>query len=221
MAARSKKRRPAARRRPAPDKSATTSRARVRASARRPGTARKQPPPSSPPAVEAERQAPRPTTEAQQAAFLGAYASVGVVTAACKLVGVDRQRHYEWLADQEKYPDYEKRFKDAHEQACDRLEAEAVRRAVQGWDEPVYQMGALVGTKRMYSDRMLELMLKARRPGTFRDRQSVEHTGKDGGPIETKNVTPIDLTKLTDEELDMLERIVGLPKTAAPADAGR
>jgi hypothetical protein len=40
------------------------------------------------------------------------------------------------------------------------LEAEARRRAVQGWDEPVFHQGRKVGTIRKYSDRMLEILLK-------------------------------------------------------------
>jgi transcriptional regulator with XRE-family HTH domain len=42
--------------------------------------------------------------------------------------------------------------------------------------------------------------LKNRRPGEWRDKQDIEHTGKDGGPIEQK--TTLDLSKLTDEQLE-------------------
>lgn len=130
----------------------------------------------------------RARTLAQQALFLKHFAHGGVVTEAAQAAGVSRQRHYEWLADPEKYPDYEERFKDAHEQACDRLEREAIRRGADGWDEPVYQGGKKVGLVRRHSDRMLELVLKARLPDKYRERQSVEHSGPGGGPIEQRVV---------------------------------
>lgn len=42
--------------------------------------------------------------------------------------------------------------------------------------------------------------------GAFTNKQKLEHTGKDGGPIRTA-VGPVDLSDLTDDELDVLERI--------------
>ena len=42
--------------------------------------------------------------------------------------------------------------------------------------------------------------------GVFTNRQKLEHTGKDGGPIKTAPA-PVDLSDLTDDELDILERL--------------
>ncbi|PVX61251.1 DUF2280 domain-containing protein [Paraburkholderia unamae] len=42
--------------------------------------------------------------------------------------------------------------------------------------------------------------------GAFTNKQKLEHTGKDGGPIKTA-AGPVDLSDLTDDELDVLERI--------------
>lgn len=64
--------------------------------------------------------------------------------------------------------------------AADKLEAEARRRALEGTEEPVYQGGLLVGTKRVYSDSLMALLLKGRRKKVFADR--TELTGADGGP---------------------------------------
>jgi hypothetical protein len=128
---------------------------------------------------------------AQQQAFLQHFASIGVVTAAAKLAGIERQRHYEWLQAPDKYPGYAEQYAAAMEEAADRCEAEMMRRGVAGWDEPVYgklpgeQTGnGVIGSKRVYSDRMLELALKARRPEKFRERY--EHTGPNGGPIKSE-----------------------------------
>lgn len=46
----------------------------------------------------------------------------------------------------------------------------------------------------------------------WKDKQQTELTGKEGGPIETTN--KLDLSALTDEELESLERII--KKTAEP-----
>lgn len=55
----------------------------------------------------------------------------------------------------------------------------------------------------------------AKHLGMFVER--LEHTGKDGGPIETK--TKVNLTSLTDEELEVLESIVN--KSAKPSNTDR
>ena len=164
-------------------KSATAQRARAKAAATR--------------ARKAAKQQARAQTLAHQKAFLTAYANVGVITAAAKLVEIDRKRHYEWLAEPNKYPTYREDFADAHEQAADRLEAEMFRRGVQGIEKPVFGKLAgkdtgsgQIGTIQEYSDRMLELLIKARRPETFRER--FEHSGPDGGPIPTKFTITID-----------------------------
>ncbi len=51
----------------------------------------------------------------------------------------------------------------ALDSATDRLEQEAVRRAVDGVDEPVYQGGKKVGSITRYSDTLLIFLLKANR----------------------------------------------------------
>jgi hypothetical protein len=64
---------------------------------------------------------------------------------------------------------FAERFNEALETGCDRLEDEAVKRAISGVERPVYQGGKLVGTELIYSDRLLELLLKSRRPHIFRE----------------------------------------------------
>lgn len=141
--------------------------------------------------------------QAEQAAFLAAYALIGVITSAARQADVDRNHHYEWLNEDPTYPP---RFAAAHEQACDRLETAMVQRAVQGWEEPVFQGGALVGHVRKFSDRMLELALKSRRPDRFRERISTEHSGPGGAPIQVQPVA-VDLGKLTHDQLLQLRQL--------------
>jgi hypothetical protein len=55
------------------------------------------------------------------------------------------------------------------EQGTQRIEDEMLRRGVEGWDEPVYQKGELVGHVRKYSDQMLAQLHRIRRPDLYRD----------------------------------------------------
>lgn len=64
--------------------------------------------------------------------------------------------------------------------AADRLEREAWRRAVEGWEEPVYPKGQLVGTVRLYSDTLLALLLRAARPKRYREQ--VDLASESGRP---------------------------------------
>ena len=41
-----------------------------------------------------------------------------------------------------------------------------------------------------------------------KDKYSLEHSGKDGGPIETSHTEELDLSSLTDKELEQLEKII-------------
>lgn len=67
-------------------------------------------------------------------AFLAAYAECGTVTRAAEIAGIERNTHYVWLKDD---PDYAKACEAAYEQAAERLEQEARRRAVEGVEKPV------------------------------------------------------------------------------------
>jgi hypothetical protein len=77
--------------------------------------------------------------------------------------------------------DFAAEWDDAVEEATDTLEQEARRRALDGWDEPVFWQGAECGVVRKYSDRLLELMLRANRP-KYRA-STVEVSGPNGGPV--------------------------------------
>ncbi len=88
------------------------------------------------------------------------------VSKAAEMLGIDRGKHYEWLKDKE----YADRFKKTHDQMGDLLEAEGFRRAVEGWDEPVFKDGSISGYVRKYSDSILLKMLPALKP-QYREKQ--------------------------------------------------
>ena len=116
--------------------------------------------------------------------FVERLAATGNVTEAARSVGRSRSGAY-------RVKDNDEAFSEAWDEAVgiatDALEAEARRRAVEGVQEPVFYQGAVCGHVVRYSDRMLELLLRGHRPEVFRDRQSVEHSGKDGGPIDVRH----------------------------------
>jgi hypothetical protein len=104
------------------------------------------------------------------------------VTAAANATNKDRRHYYAWRRD---IPEFREAWDAAIEAGSDLMEDEARRRAVEGYDRPVYQGGELVGYVREYSDGLLQFLLKARRPDKFRDRVQQIQTGADGGPIQT------------------------------------
>ncbi len=62
------------------------------------------------------------------------------------------------------------RWAEALREACDILEGEAWRRAVQGVERPIHYQGAQVDTIREYSDTLLIFLLKGARPEKYRER---------------------------------------------------
>ena len=67
---------------------------------------------------------------------------------------------------------------DALEEEADRLELEALRRAVDGVDEDKFFQGAVVGQITRYSDNLLMFLLRARRPALFNTQISGQMTGQ-------------------------------------------
>lgn len=101
--------------------------------------------------------------------MLAALAETGNISRAAEAAGIDRKTHYRWCAE----PEYAALAEDAMEQAADKLEEEARRRAHDGVDEPVFYQGEVCGTVRKYSDTLLIFLLKGAKPDKFRERSSV------------------------------------------------
>jgi hypothetical protein len=143
-------------------------------------------------------------TALKKVAFLSAYASCGSRTKAAHAIGIDRTTHYIWLRED---AEYKKQFDELAEEVADLLEDEAIRRAHDGVqrieigrvgrdvDGPIVDKEGKAIVRTEYSDRLLELLLKANRPDKFRERREI--TGKNGGPIAYR-----DVSAMSDEELD-------------------
>lgn len=112
--------------------------------------------------------------------FLDVLSKHGVVSRAALEVGVDRRTPYRLRKSD---LEFAAAWDEAEYAGAETLVAEAYRRAVEGWEEPVYQGGEEVGKVRKYSDTMLSILLKSKQPDKFKDRVNQEVTGKDGGAI--------------------------------------
>ncbi|HEY9028274.1 MAG TPA: terminase [Burkholderiaceae bacterium] len=134
--------------------------------------------------------------------FLMALAEVPVVQHACDAAGVSRSTVYESRAGD---PAFAKAWDAALEAGVDRAEAEAIRRAVTGFDEPVVYQGRMMMvqatkpdglavvdlagapvmipvTVRRYSDTLLALILKGRRKSVYSER--TELAGDPKAPVQ-------------------------------------
>jgi hypothetical protein len=141
-----------------------------------------------------------------QEAFLEAFIQHGILTRACKEAGISRSTVRQW---EEHDASFSPRYAEAKEAVNDVYRDEARRRAVDGTESYVVSQGKIVYspdgrplTERKYSDTMLQFVMKARMP-EYREKvqQTLEISGKDGGPIRMA------LSNLSDGELDVLERI--------------
>lgn len=117
----------------------------------------------------------------KKAAFLAAYAECGTVTQAARAADIDRCTHYDWMKSD---TDYAALFGLAHKAACDTLESEARRRAIEGWEEPVFQNGECVGHKRRFSDALLIFLMKGNNPTKFGDKVEQTHKGDAESPVQ-------------------------------------
>jgi hypothetical protein len=127
--------------------------------------------------------------ESQQEAFLIALADTGVIGAAAQFAGVDRSTVYRW---RERDPKFELLCQIAVDDAADKLESEAIRRAVEGWDEPVFYSGLEVGVIRKRSDMLLSLLLKANKPEKYRERIDQTTTATNKTQIQIVSEFPAD-----------------------------
>ena len=147
-------------------------------------------------------------TDRAREKFLTVLRATCNVSEAARRCGVSRVRLYVLRKEQE---DFAADWAEAEQEAADGLEAEAWRRGVEGVDKPITYQGKVTATYKEYSDRMLELLLKAHRPEKYRERVSAELTGKGGGPL---NITVVQFSD------DLAETDAGKAPSAEPASSG-
>lgn len=113
-------------------------------------------------------------THKKRAIFLASLSECGNVTKAAEAVGVNRVYLYEVRAEDEAF---KKQWEEAAKLGALRLEDEARRRAIDGWEEPVWHKGKRCGKVRKYSDTLLIVLLKAHHPDKYAERNKTEHSG--------------------------------------------
>ena len=136
--------------------------------------------------------------------FLKHFSQCGSITEAAKHVPIERKLHYYWLRHDKQYA---KDFQEANEIITDTLEAEAIRRATFGVEKPVgfHEVKTVVikedgtkevittyqpwGTTTEYSDRLLELLLKARKPEQYKERMHHSMDNIPGVPVDLSGLT--------------------------------
>ncbi len=129
--------------------------------------------------------------------FLDVLSTTGIVLSACRAASIGRTTAY---AARGKDARFAASWDEALDEAADRLEQEAWRRAYKGVKKPVfgslgYRKGSgQIGSIREYSDTLMIFLLKGARPQKFRD---VAH----GLNI---NITPEQLLQMSDDDLDTL-----------------
>lgn len=112
--------------------------------------------------------------------FLAAYRETGNISRAAEAAGISRDMHHRRMR---KDPAYVAEFEMAKLEAIDLLEDEARTRAIEGRARDVYYQGVVCGTEMVYSDGLLQFLLRGAKPQVYRERHEI--TGKDGGPIDS------------------------------------
>jgi len=113
-------------------------------------------------------------------AFIAHFSLTGNSTASAAAAGVTR-RAAELLRERDET--FAAAWAEAREEAADHLEDEARRRAVDGWEEPVYGSGGPgrgteeVGTIRRFDSTLLIFLLKGARPEKYRERFDTKLSG--------------------------------------------
>ena len=115
------------------------------------------------------------------AQFLDVVRQWGNISLASRTIGFHYKSVYEYRTS---HPEFAQAMAEALEEAYDRLEEAAWRRAVDGVPKPMVSAGKHVCDSIEYSDALLALLLKAHRPEKYKDKANLEVSGKLGVTVE-------------------------------------
>lgn len=157
-------------------------------------------------------------------AFLRAFAQCGAITTSAQRAGISVTSYYAWTNP--KYYDgrfYDESFIERLDEALlvyqDKVRVEIDRRAIEGWEEPVFgsvgfkedRRTEQVGSVRKYSDRLLELRAKASLP------EMRQLTPQQQVVVDSRSVTlngskqeaeSFDASKLTKEQRELMRQFL-------------
>lgn len=134
-------------------------------------------------------------TQRRKRAFLRALAQSGNVSLSCAAAG--------WRPDlaraaRKQDASFSEAWDLALETAADLLEAEAFRRAVHGvqkavWHKPKEGAPEVIDYETVYSDQLMQTLLKGAKPEKFRERHEVQHDASSkGGVLLVPAAVPLD-----------------------------
>ena len=72
----------------------------------------------------------------------------------------------------------------------ERVEAALQWRAVDGWLEPVFYRGKVVGHVRYFSDDLLKFFLRHNKPGKYIEKKEIQVGNTDGKPFVVRSAEP-------------------------------
>ena len=158
-----------------------------------------------------ERFKPKPRAQRQEwkPFFLAMLILEGTIASAAREAGVSYRTV---MAQRQKDKDFAAAMLDAVELHTQRLEKEAIRRAVDGVEKAVYFRGVVVGKERQYSDGLLQFLLRARRPDVYRENNtnvSVSATAAAAGQINNETLYVIPDSDRRQEVAAILQEALG------------
>jgi hypothetical protein len=129
------------------------------------------------------RQDHSPVTDQQRDEFLAGLAAGKSIVSAAGNESLRRKLYRMRDTDRE----FATAWADAWNEGTDALVHEARRRAVEGVPRRSYDKdGNLIRDEIVYSDALLMFQIKQRDP-SYRDNVKIEHTGRDGGPVQLEH----------------------------------
>lgn len=164
------------------------------------------------------------STDKQQAFLEALVESGGRIRAAIAACKVNNNAHRAWLQHDPTYPE---RFQEAMARAADRVEEEAIERAVDGWKRFKFTAtGApLINpeTGEYYyevikSDALLLALLKAAKPDKYAERQKIDNDG-DRRDAQIQQLTALLNELRNSQDLDA-ERAAAVGRSALPRPDG-
>lgn len=97
----------------------------------------------------------------RKARFLRNYRLTGQIQRSAQEAGISPSTVRQHIKEK---PDFAEAVQEAYSDFKEAIESEIMRRAIMGWEEPVYQQGLLAGSVRKYDSRLLELLAKRHIP---------------------------------------------------------
>lgn len=111
---------------------------------------------------------------ARKRRFLNEFRHTANIAEAARRAGVHRSMPYQWA---KRDLEFKRLMDEAENEAVDGIEKVAHNLATGAYTRMVVSAGKVLGEETIYSERMIELLLRARRPERYNQKQQIEHSG--------------------------------------------